>query len=567
MFSYSVYSMDSSWSSWLNKGKELASAASEHTIALAQQTKTVMKDYSPVRDFVDSPEVLSMNMQITDISTVPMSQSFSGLMVGGPAALSTTSSLFSSNSIYILVTNTQIARIEPSTLMRGGGTVRELYNLRELDSLKFKRTTPGLLKLTFKAGISYDTTKSTNDMSSSNNLQSSPAPGAAPLHTLHALLDKPMDCVAYIKTQMAENLGVQGVHTHKPKQNSISPSTEYQNTDDFLKHIYQLIGSFEGTPSFELVKTITEKFKIATERLSAGNANGSTKQTDNNAGDAGDQVAKSTQDEDKYMQCIQDLRNFLQRSDVTKLLESESNARISTRKAAMNIMQQQEKQQQMTSFVIDDEEDDNDRETSSIQGIAEVRDVKAHETQSTIIDTKSISSNKNIVDPLIDMGVLDLPVPPDAHVELEVRPNQPEVYDTSHSLPTTTSDIEANVDTPDMKDAQDTGVSLISSTVAPQDGHIIIADVQKPVQASFTSEKVENANEKATLENSTNDITAEFESLLNSFDTTPSKTNITENKHPPGCSPESANRTLKASPTDDDEFDLDDFDKLMEQYR
>ena len=113
----------SSWTSWLEAGKEYAVQAGEHTARLAESTKAVMKEYSPTRDFVSCPEVLSLNMQVADLDTVPYARKFPGLLVPqqGNSGSNNNSgsntigmgSLFQSNACHLLVTPTQLARMEP----------------------------------------------------------------------------------------------------------------------------------------------------------------------------------------------------------------------------------------------------------------------------------------------------------------------------------------------------------------------------------------------------------------------------------------------------------------------
>ena len=240
------------------------------------------------------------------VSGIPDSKSYRGELVG----VEDTGSIFANAAYVLTITSSQIVLLSPSLFSskswissEGGhvdqvlpfsmpalpeslsaslggavdnlqklkkSTVVKAWDIKMLEKLKFKRADPGLLSLFFKDG-----------------------------EGLNILIPDIMAAVDYIKLQMKNQYGIEGLHKSKQEINA----------ESFVTKTSALLKEFDTNPSFELVKAIMALFREATERFSLLNSsNGPEK------------------DQSRYLSIVKDIQTFLNRSDVVKLLEDQAAA-------------------------------------------------------------------------------------------------------------------------------------------------------------------------------------------------------------------------------------------------
>ncbi len=231
------------------------------------------------------------------VGKIPDSKSFRGELVGVE-----TSSVFASTAHVLSITQKQIVLLSPSLFSSNssesghveqvlpfsmpplpeslsstlGGTVESLQKMKKstvvkvwdiklLEKLKFKRANPGLLSLFFKD------------------------------EELNILIPDILEAVEYIKLQMKNEYGIEGLHKSK----------QQVTAESFMERTQTLLKEFDEDPKFDLVKRIMALFREATERFSLLKTNESEEQAN-------------------YISVVKSIQAFLNRADVVTLLEEEA---------------------------------------------------------------------------------------------------------------------------------------------------------------------------------------------------------------------------------------------------
>ena len=162
----------------------------------------------------------------------------------------------------LLVTQEEIVVMSPNPFKRGEASVMEVWQIEDLDKLRFKRGANGVLSLTFRhSGESK------------------------------FLMPNAYECVEYIKATMSRR-GIEGSHTTKMK----GSLQQIQSAEAFLETTKDLMSHFAVEPSVQLIQEIMELLRESAERFGA-------------------------QNDDRYMMVVQEIKAFLQREDVTNLLQ------------------------------------------------------------------------------------------------------------------------------------------------------------------------------------------------------------------------------------------------------
>ena len=162
----------------------------------------------------------------------------------------------------LLVTREQIVCMTPNPFKSGTASVMEVYEMEDLEKLRFKRGVNGVLSLTFKLS-----------------------------KECRFLMSNAFECVEYIKERMSQR-GIVGSHSTKSK----GSLNQIQSAEAFLETTKDLIAHFSVEPSVALIQEIMELLRESAERFGA-------------------------QNDDRYLVVVQDIKSFLQRDDVTVLLE------------------------------------------------------------------------------------------------------------------------------------------------------------------------------------------------------------------------------------------------------
>lgn len=163
----------------------------------------------------------------------------------------------------LLVTCDEIVVCTPNPFKRGEASVMEVWQIEDLDKLRFKRGANGVLSLTFKHS-----------------------------RECKFLMPNAYDCVEYIKATMSRR-GIEGSHTTKMK----GSLQQIQSAEAFLETTKDLMSHFAVEPSVSLIQEIMELLRESAERFGA-------------------------QNDDRYMLVVQEIKSFLQREDVTNLLQA-----------------------------------------------------------------------------------------------------------------------------------------------------------------------------------------------------------------------------------------------------
>lgn len=161
----------------------------------------------------------------------------------------------------LAVTQMQIIEMAVNPFKTGFGTVLEVYNLEGLSKIKFKKTSSGVLTLTFN----------------SNNV-------------LQYVMTDPISCVDYIKIKM-QLIGMKGDLTK-----SLIHSKHIESATSFFEATKEIEAQFSLKPSYKLIEKIMDLLREATEQFAEGS-------------------------DDRYLSVIKHIQKFLQRADVTRILD------------------------------------------------------------------------------------------------------------------------------------------------------------------------------------------------------------------------------------------------------
>ena len=161
----------------------------------------------------------------------------------------------------LAVTQMQIIEMAVNPFKTGYGTVLEAHNLEGLSKIKFKKTLPGVLTLTF---------------CSSNTLQ--------------YVLTEPTACVDYIKIKM-QLIGIKGDLTKSPIR-----SKHIETATSFFEATKEIEAQFSLNPTYKLIEKIMDLLREAAEQFAEGG-------------------------DDRYSSVIKHIQKFLQRADVTQVLD------------------------------------------------------------------------------------------------------------------------------------------------------------------------------------------------------------------------------------------------------
>ena len=161
----------------------------------------------------------------------------------------------------LAVTQMQIIEMAVNPFKTGFGTVLEVYNLEGLSKIKFKKTSLGVLTLTFN----------------SNNV-------------LQYVMTDPISCVDYIKIKM-QLIGMKGDLTK-----SLIHSKHIETATSFFEATKEIEAQFSLKPSYKLIEKIMDLLREATEQFAEGS-------------------------DDRYLSVIKHIQKFLQREDVTRILD------------------------------------------------------------------------------------------------------------------------------------------------------------------------------------------------------------------------------------------------------
>lgn len=165
----------------------------------------------------------------------------------------------------LLVTQQQIIVLTPNPFKKGEGSILQVYDIEDLEKLRFKRGTNGILSLSFKPSGTE----------------------------CKFVMTGAYDCVEYIKYQMSKR-GIEGSHTTK---NSGGGTQSLQSAEAFMETTKDLIAHYSVEPSVQLITEIMELMRESAEKFGANS-------------------------DDRYLTVVQDIKSFLQRPDVTDLLSN-----------------------------------------------------------------------------------------------------------------------------------------------------------------------------------------------------------------------------------------------------
>lgn len=161
----------------------------------------------------------------------------------------------------LAVTQTQIIEMAVNPFKNGFGTVLEVHDLEGLTKVKFKKTSSGVLTLTFTGG-----------------------------NVLQYVMTDPTSCVDYIKIKM-QLIGMRGDLTK-----SVLHTKHIETANSFFEATKEIEAQFSLNPSYKLVEKIMDLLREAVEQFAEGS-------------------------DDRYMSVIKHIQIFLQRADVTRVLD------------------------------------------------------------------------------------------------------------------------------------------------------------------------------------------------------------------------------------------------------
>ena len=162
----------------------------------------------------------------------------------------------------LAVTQMQIIEMAVNPFKNGFGTVLEVHDLEGLTKVKFKKTSSGVLTLTFTGS-----------------------------NVLQYVMTDPTSCVDYIKVKM-QLIGMRGDLTK-----SVLHTKHIETANSFFEATKEIEAQFSLNPSYKLIEKIMDLLREAVEQFAEGS-------------------------DDRYMSVIKHIQIFLQRADVTEVLDS-----------------------------------------------------------------------------------------------------------------------------------------------------------------------------------------------------------------------------------------------------
>ena len=171
------------------------------------------------------------------------------------------------SSRALAVTPQQIVEMAVNPFKIGFGTVLEVHSLEGLLTIKFKKATAGLLTLTF-----------------SNS------------HTVQYVMSDPTPFVEFLKVKM-QQIGIKGDLI----KNQIH-AKHIETANSFYNATREIEAQFSVNPSYRLIEKIMDLLREAAEQFAEGS-------------------------DDRYLSVIEHIQKFLQRADVTLILDAALNAK------------------------------------------------------------------------------------------------------------------------------------------------------------------------------------------------------------------------------------------------
>lgn len=159
------------------------------------------------------------------------------------------------------ITEQQIIEMAVNPFKNGFGTVIEIHNLEGLSKIKFQKTTAGLLTLTFSSG-----------------------------HILLYIMADPIAFVDFLKVKM-QQIGIRGDVT-----NNSTNARHIESATSFFDATRETEAQFSLNPSYKLIEKIMDLLREAAEQFAEAS-------------------------DDRYLRVIEHIQKFLQRADVTAILD------------------------------------------------------------------------------------------------------------------------------------------------------------------------------------------------------------------------------------------------------
>ena len=166
------------------------------------------------------------------------------------------------SSRTLAVTSQQIVEMAVNPFKTGYGTVLVVHNLEGLAKIKFKKASAGLLTLTFSSG-----------------------------HVLQYIMVDPIIFVDYLKVKMGE-IGIKGDLTKNPVH-----AKHIETANSFFSATREIEAQFSLNPSYRLIEKTMDLLREAAEQFAEGSDN-------------------------RYSSVIEHIQKFLQRADVTLILDT-----------------------------------------------------------------------------------------------------------------------------------------------------------------------------------------------------------------------------------------------------
>ena len=165
------------------------------------------------------------------------------------------------SSRALVITEHQLIEMAVNTFESGFGTVLEVHHLESLSKINFKKITAGLFTLTFSSG-----------------------------HILQFVMADPIAFVDYLKEKMLQR-GIIGAVTNNPTN-----TKHIENANSFYSATRETEAQFSLNPSYKLIEKIMDLLREAVEQFAEGG-------------------------DDRYLAVIDHIQKFLQRADVTAILD------------------------------------------------------------------------------------------------------------------------------------------------------------------------------------------------------------------------------------------------------
>lgn len=174
------------------------------------------------------------------------------------------------SSRALAITDHQLIEMAVNPFKIGFGTVLEVHYLEGLLKIKFKKITAGLLTLTFRSG-----------------------------HILQFVMVDPIAFVDFLKGKM-QLIGIKGDVTNNPTN-----TKHIESATSFYSATRETEAQFSLNPSYKLIEKIMDLLREAVEQFAEGG-------------------------DDRYLAVIDHIQKFLQRADVTAILDLTVNHPVSS---------------------------------------------------------------------------------------------------------------------------------------------------------------------------------------------------------------------------------------------